>query len=124
MDYIRSVILEYGKNHGMITDLGKFTQDLYKTNLADLFYKYKEWRRSNPLYGKAVQFLDNHVEKEDYKVAQARAIRILGNPEIQFTSDIPFTFDTNRRAYVYVFGQCCESFMRIYNLLMVKQLLV
>lgn len=115
MDYIRSVILEYGKNHGMITDLGKFTQDLYKTNLADLFYKYKEWRRSNPLYGKAVQFLDNHVEKEDYKVAQARAIRILGNPEIQFTSDIPFTFDTNRRAYVYVFGQCCESFMRIYK---------
>jgi len=54
MDYIRSVILEYGKNHGMITDLGKFTQDLYKANLADLFYKYKEWRRSNPLYGKAV----------------------------------------------------------------------
>lgn len=115
MDYIRSVILEYGKNHGMITDLGKFTQDLYKANLADLFYKYKEWRRSNPLYGKAVQFLDNHVEKEDYKAAQARAIRILGNPEIQFTSDIPFTFDTNRRAYVYVFGQCCESFMRIYK---------
>lgn len=115
MDYIRSVILEYGKNHGMITDLGKFTQDLYKANLTDLFYKYKEWRRSNPLYGKAVQFLDNHVEKEDYKAAQARAIRILGNPEIQFTSDIPFTFDTNRRAYVYVFGQCCESFMRIYK---------
>lgn len=115
MDYIRSVILEYGKNHGMITDLGKFTQDLYKANLADLFYKYKEWRRSNPLYGKAVQFLDNHVEKEDYKAAQARAIRILGNPEIQFTSDISFTFDTNRRAYVYVFGQCCESFMRIYK---------
>lgn len=116
-DYIKSVILEYGKTHGMITDPIKFAQDLKNSDplIAGLFSKYKEWRKSNPLYGKAVQFLDNHVEKEDYKSAQARAIRILGNPEIKFTSDIPFTFDTNRRAYVYVFGQCCESFMRIYK---------
>lgn len=114
-DALKSIVLNYAKDKGIITDLDKFVQDLSSANLANLFAAYKNYRKNNPLYGLSVQFMDNYVEREDYKTAQARAIRILGNPDIRFTSDIPFTFDTNRRAYVYVFGQCTESFMRIYK---------
>lgn len=115
VDALKSIVLNYAKDKGLITDLGQFMTDMNSANLASLFAAYREYRKKNPLYGLAVQFLDSHVEKEDYKTAQARAIRILGNPEIKFTEELPFQFDTNRRAYVFVYGQCTESFMRIYR---------
>lgn len=121
MSALKAIMFQVGREKGMFGSYAEIVQfnstfDNHPELTAELYTQFSSIRRTiGPNYGKAVEFLDKHVEKEDYKTAQARAIRMLGNPQIKFTTDLPFTFDTNRRAYVYVYGQCAESFMTIYR---------
>ncbi len=99
------------------TDLMTLNEEIQdrQDDLIQLRNRYLEYAKRPPFYGSILNFLDKYVEKEDYETAQARAVRILGNPEIRFTSDMPFTYDSNRKAFIYVFGQCTEAFMHIYR---------
>lgn len=116
---LKANILNYFTSQGIITydNFSQFITDYENSEkLGTLVAKYTEYLNNRSVkYGQALDFLSKYVEKEDYKTAQSRAIRMLGNPDIRFTSDLPFTFDTNRRAYIYVFGQCSEAFMTIYR---------
>ena len=116
-------ILQYAKVKGLvnISNLGEFTSQINSEEKSDIRTQaYNKWypsyeRRKGKFYGSVFNFLDEHVEKENVDEAIKRAEKILGKFDLKFASNVPFTYDSNRKASIYVFGQCSEAFIQIYK---------
>lgn len=116
-------ILQYAKVKGFInfSNLSEFTSQLNSEKKSGLHTQaYNKWypsyeRRKGKYYGSVFDFLDEHVEKENVDEAIKRAEKILGKFDLKFASNVPFTYDSNRKASIYVFGQCSEAFIQIYK---------
>lgn len=66
--------------------------------------------------GSILNFLNEHVQKEDFDSAMARAETILGKDfDLNFLSDTPKVWDQSRHAMIYVFGQCASSGIRLFR---------
>lgn len=114
--------LAYAKAKGLVTDanavsiLNEVTEASgdFKNKAYNKWYQvYKNTVGAN--YGSVFDFIDKHVEKENIEEATKRAEKILGQFDLRFSDDVPFTYDSNRKASIYVFGQCAESFIQIYK---------
>ena len=115
-------VLTYARKAGIVTlenaismrnEIYKATGD-FKNKAYNKWYQvYKNTVGAN--YGSVFDFVDKHVEKENIEEATKRAEKILGQFDLRFSDDVPFTYDSNRKASIYVFGQCAESFIQIYK---------
>lgn len=66
--------------------------------------------------GAIFEFLDQHVQKEDYDSALDRVTTILGNDfDFSFLPEGKRVYDKVRQAQIYVFGECAASGIRLYR---------
>lgn len=115
--------MTYAKQKGLVTgansveaikQIGESKTDLKNQVYAKWYAQYKKVVES-PAYGSILKFIDERVEKEDVETATKRAEKILGEFDLRFADDVPVTYDKNRKASIYVFGQCAEAFIQIYK---------
>lgn len=78
--------------------------------------KYGEYQAAGANMGLIFDFLNNHVEKEDFQAAYERVQKILGKDfDLSFLPSIEKHYDQSREAMVYVYGQCVSAGIRIFR---------
>ena len=78
--------------------------------------KYGEYQTAGANMGLIFDFLNHHVEKEDFQAAYERVQKILGKDfDLSFLPNIEKHYDHSREAMVYVYGQCVAAGIRIFR---------
>lgn len=115
---MRKLYVKYLVDSKIIENQGKatkFVQDLFRDNAA-LRSQIIDDLDPTAKAGSVLDFLDSHVEKEDYDKALAVVERILGKGfDLSFLPSVEREYDHSRQAMIYVFGQCASSGIRLFR---------
>lgn len=112
---IKNIIARYYNAVGIESNPVKAVK-LIESN-PQLIYKVSaELFGSTPKFASVMQFVSEHVEKEDYSTALENVKRILGeNFPVYTFAEEETAWDSSREAMIYVFGECLSNGIRIFK---------
>lgn len=75
-----------------------------------------EYQNTAANMGLILDFLNHHVEKEDFESAIKRVERILGkNFDLEILPEVKTAWDKSRAAKIFVYGQCTAAGIRLFR---------